>query len=139
MIHDRSNWRMKTRCAALALIATALPLGYLDGSAVRAQSIMRSPNIHIDSRIPTINPAITPRINPNIAGTVVTRVDRISPNLRTRRPCSYAYRDSGGECRDQPVSTSDSGGSSGASGKGKNNGPRRNVAQAALNQRTIAN
>jgi hypothetical protein len=85
MIHDRSNWRMKTRCAALALIATALPLAYLDGSAVRAQSIMRSPNIHIDSRIPTINPAITPRINPNIAGTVVTRVDRISPNLRTRR------------------------------------------------------
>jgi subtilisin family serine protease len=139
MIHDRSNWRMKTRCAALALIATALPLSYLDGSAVRAQSIMRSPNIHIDSRIPSINPAITPRINPNIAGTVVTRVDRISPNLRTRRPCSYAYRDSGGECRDQPVSTSDGGANGGASGKAKNNGPRRNVAQTVPNQRSIAN
>jgi subtilisin family serine protease len=128
---------MKMRRAALAFIATALPLSYLDGSAVRAQSIMRSPSIHIDSRIPTINPAMTPRINPNIAGTAVTRVDRTTPNLRTRRACSYAYRDSDGQCRDQPVSTSDGGASGGA--KGKNNGPRRNVAQTALNQRTIAN
>jgi subtilisin family serine protease len=138
MVHDRSNWRMKTRRATLALIAVALPFSYLDGSAVRAQNIMRSPNIHIDSRIPTINPALTPRINPNIAGTV-TGAGGTTPNLRTRRACSYAYRDSNGECRDQPVSTSDGGSSSGASGKAKNNGPRRNVAQTALNQRTIAN
>jgi hypothetical protein len=139
MVHDRSNWRMKLRRAALALIATALPLAYLDGSAVRAQSIMRSPSIHIDSRIPTINPVITPRINPNIAGSAVTGAGGTIPNLRTSRPCGYAYRDSGGECRDQPVSTSDGGASGGASDKGKSNGPRRNVAQTALNQRTIAN
>src|ERR1700737_296965 len=139
MIHDRSNWRMKMRRAALALIATALPLSFLDGSAVRAQSIMRSPSIHIDSRIPTINPAITPRINPDIAGTAVTAAGRTIPNLRTRPACSYAYRDSDGECRDQPVSTSGGGGGSGGAGKGKNNGPRRNVAQTALNQRGIAN
>ena len=139
MVHNRSNWRMKTRRAALALIAVALPFSYLDGSAVRAQNIMRSPNIHIDSRIPTINPVITPRINPNIAGTAVTGAGGTTPNLRTRRACSYAYRDSDGQCRDQPVSMSDGGASGGASGKGKNNGPRRNVAQTALNQRTIAN
>jgi subtilisin family serine protease len=138
MVHDRSNWRMKLRPAALALIATALPLACLDGSAVRAQSIMRSPSIHIDTRIPTINPAITPRINPNIAGTAVTAVGRTTSNLRTRPACSYAYRGSDGECQGQSVSTSDGGGSA-ASGKARNNGPRRNVAQIAPNQRTIAN
>jgi subtilisin family serine protease len=138
MVHDHSNWRMTMRRAALALIATALSLAFLDGSPVRAQSIMRSPSIHIDARIPTINPAITPRINPNVAGTAVMRVDRMTPNLRTRPACGYAYRASDGECRDQPISTSD-GGRGGASRKGKNNGPRRNVEQTALNQRTIAN
>jgi subtilisin family serine protease len=130
---------MKMRRAALALIATALPLGCLDGSAVRAQSIMRSPSIHIDSRIPTINPAMTPRINPNIAGTAVTRIDRIPPDLRTRPACGYAYRDGGGECGDQPVSASDGGAGGSASGKGKNKGPRRNAAQTAVNQGMSAN
>jgi len=138
MVHDRANWRMKAQRAALALITAALPFAYLDGPAVHAQSIMRSPNLNIGSRIPSINPTMAPRIDPNIAGRAVTAIGRTSPNLRTYPACSYAYRDSDGECRDQPVTPADGGGTGGASGKNKNNGPRRNVAQTALNLPTVA-
>src|SRR5437660_8704683 len=136
MVHDRVNWRVKTRRAALALTVAALPFAYLGGSAVQAQSLMRSPNLNIQSRIPTINPTVVPRIDPNIAG-------RTTPNLRTYPACSYAYRNSDGECSNKPVLSTDgggTGGSGGASGKNKdkNSGPRRIVAQTSLNQRTIA-
>jgi hypothetical protein len=125
---------------ALALTAAALPLAYLDGSAVLAQSIMRSPSINIGSRIPTINPTVTPRIDANIAGRAITGIGRTSPNLRTYSACSDAYRDGDGQCRDKPVtSTSSDGGGSGSPDKGKGNGPRRNLAQTALNSRSIAN
>src|SRR6266852_2317363 len=130
MVHDRANWRVKTRRAALALTVAALPFAYLGGSAVQAQNAMRSPNLNIQSRIPTINPTVVPRIDPNIAGRAVT------PNLRTYPACSYAYRNSDGECSNKPVSSADgggTGGSGGASGKNKdknkNSGPRRIVAQ----------
>jgi hypothetical protein len=145
MAHDRASWRMKIRRAAIVLISAALPFAYLDGSAVQAQSIMRSPSINIQSRIPTINPTMTPRIDPNIAGRAVTTISRTSPNLRTYPACSYANRDSAGECHDQPVSSSDRGSTGGASGKGKdngpknNNGPRRDTVQTALDLRAIAN
>jgi hypothetical protein len=138
MVHDRPSWRIKTRRVALALAVAAVPFAYFDGSAVHAQSIMRSPNLNIESRIPSINPTVTPRIDPNIAGRAVTGIGRTTPNLRTYPACSYAYRDSEGECRDQPVSSADGGGTGGASGKNKSNGPRRNTAQTALNLRTIA-
>ena len=94
MVHDRANWRVKTRRAALALTVAALPFAYVGGSAVQAQSIMRSPNLNIQSRIPTINPTVVPRIDPNIAGSTNSR----TPNLRTYPACSYAYRNSDGEC-----------------------------------------
>ena len=68
MVHDRANWRMKMRRAVLALTAAILPFACLQGSAVHAQSIMRSPNLNIGSRVPTINPNVGPRIDPNIAG-----------------------------------------------------------------------
>src|SRR4030081_3319210 len=136
MIHDRSSWRIKMRRAVLALISAALPFAYFDGSAGQGQSIMRSPNLNIQSHIPSIS--VTPRINPNIAGTAVTTIGRTSPNLRTYPGCSYAYRHSDGQCRDQPVSSSDGGGASGASGKGKSNGPRRNVVQTTPNLSTVA-
>ncbi len=142
MVHDRASWRTKTRRAALALTIAALPFAYLDGSPVQAQSIMRSPNLNIQSRIPTINPTVTPRIDPNIAGRAITGIARTTPNLRTYPACGYAYRTSDGECSNQPVSSADGGGSGGASGKNKdkdkNIGPRRVIAQTALNQRTIA-
>jgi hypothetical protein len=136
MLHDRANWRIRTRRAALALAVAALPFAYLDASAVHAQSIMRSPNLNIQPRIPTINPTVTPRIDANIAGRAVTGIGRTSPNLRTYPACSYAYRDSDGECRDHPVTSAD-GGASGK-GKSKSNGPRRDVVQSALVLRTVA-
>jgi hypothetical protein len=164
MVRDPANWLTKTRRAVLALSVAALAFGYLDGATVHAQSIMRSPNLNIGARIPSINPTVAPRINPDIAGRVASgaggrppRVNitsvtrsrigvtstlpyaRYSPNLYPA--CSYAYRDSDGECRDQPVTSADGGGAGagGASGKGKNNGPRRNTALTALNLRRIAN
>jgi hypothetical protein len=129
MVHDRVNWRSKTRRAALALTVAALPFVGLDGASVYAQSIMRSPNLNIGSRIPSINSTVMPRIDPNIA------------NLRTRPACSYAYRDSSGECSDKPVSSADGGGSGGSSGKNKNkknSGPLSKLPQTVLNSRTIA-
>ncbi len=143
MAHDRVNWRLKTRRAALGLAVAASPFAYQGGSAVQAQSIMRSPNLNIQSRIPTINPTV-PRIDPNIAGRAVTAIAR-TPNLRTYPACSYAYRNSDGECSNKPVLSTDgggTGGSGGASGKNKeknkSSGPRRIVAQTALNQGTVA-
>jgi hypothetical protein len=137
--------------AALALMAAAVALGYLGAPAVQAQSFMRSPSINIGSRIPSLNPTVGPRIAPNIAGRVVTSADRgprisaaaraasrigvrtlpyvrYSPNLYPA--CSYAYRDSDGECRDQLVISSDGGGNGGPPGK-KANGPRRDASQVA--------
>jgi hypothetical protein len=126
------------RRAALTLAVAALPFAGLDGSAVHAQSAMRSPSINIQSRIPTINPTVAPRINSNIAGTAVTGIGRTSPNLRTSPACSYAYRGSGGECRDQPVTSAD-GGSTGDASKNKSKGPRRIVTQtAAVNPNSAA-
>src|SRR5216683_1033820 len=92
MVHDRANWRSTTRRAALALTVAALPFVGLDGAAVHAQSIMRS------------------------------------PNLKTHPACSYAYRDSNGECSGKPVSSADGGGSGsgGSSGKNKNKNKNRN-------------
>src|ERR1700694_857637 len=139
MVHDCASWRMKTRRTALGFAVVALPFAYFDGSAAHAQSIMHLPSINIPSRIPIINPTVTPRIDPNIAGTAVTGIGRTTPNLRTSPACSYAYRGSDGECGDQPVSSANGGGTGGASAKSKNSGPRRNTAQtAALNLRTIA-
>ena len=126
MVHDGANWRMKARRAALPLIAVVLPLAALGASAVQAQSIMRTPNLNISSRIPSIN--TVPRIDTNIAG-------RTTPNFRTSPACSYAYRDSDGECRDRPVVSTGGGssGNGGSSNKGKNNGPGRNAVQSVLN------
>src|SRR6266567_3172192 len=130
MVHDRANWRSKARRAALALTLAALPCACLGGASVYAQSIMRSPNLNIGSRIPSINSTVMPRIDPNIA------------NLRARPACSYAYRDSNGECSDKPVSSADGGGSGGSSGKNKNrnknSGPLSKLPQTVLNSRTIA-
>jgi hypothetical protein len=158
MVHDLANWRMTARRAATALISAALPFACLDGSAIHAQSIMRSPSINIESRIPTINPTVAPRVNPNIAGRAVTGVGRTMPRISATAvrsasqigvrslpyaryspnlypACAYAYRDSDGVCLDQPVTSAGGGGPS--SGKKASNTPRRNGSQAAaLNSRT---
>jgi hypothetical protein len=153
MVHELANWRMTARRAAMALLSVALPFACLDGSAAHAQSIMRSPSINIGSRIPTINPTVAPRVDPNIAGRAVTGVGRTTSRISTTTvrsvsrigvrslpyaryspnlypACAYAYRDSGGACLDQPVTSAD-GGSGGPSGKKTANNPRRNGSQAA--------
>src|SRR5437764_10941384 len=77
MVHFSVNWRTKTRRVASAFSAVALPLTVLAGSAANAQSIMRTPSLHIDSRITTINPTVAPRINP-VVGT------RVNPTIASR-------------------------------------------------------
>jgi hypothetical protein len=146
------------RLAALAATAACLTLAYLDGPAVRAQSIMRTPNLNVGPHIsstdigpritphiapaitPHIDPVVTPHIDPSIAGRAVTGLGRTTPNLRTYQACSYANRDSDGGCTGQPITSANGSGNGGGSGKGKNNGPRRDQLQvAALGARAIAN
>jgi Subtilase family len=129
MIHDATHWRIRTRRGAFALIAAILPLASLASSAVHAQSIMRSPNLNIQSRIPSINP--------NLAGRAVTGVGGLMPRIRPA--CSSAYRSGRGECSDQPIGSADSGGSGRASGKNSSKDPALSAARTALNPRAIAN
>jgi hypothetical protein len=82
-----------------------------------------------------VTPAI-PAITPRVAVVVPTLpYVRYSPNLYPA--CSYAYRESSGECRDKPISYVDPGGDGGSGGpparSQNSNGPRRNVARAAAN------
>src|SRR3954465_4242517 len=84
MVPHRADWRIKLRPTALVLTAAALSLACLDGIAVHAQSLMRSPSINVGSRLPTVNPTVTPRINPNIAGrgtNAIRGVDRTTPRI----------------------------------------------------------
>ncbi|QDW37688.1 S8 family serine peptidase [Bradyrhizobium sp. KBS0727] len=78
MVHDGVNWRKMTRRAALLLAAAVLPFALPGNSAVHAQSIMRTPSLHIDSRIPSINPTVAPRINPTIAGRTGVGVNAVA-------------------------------------------------------------
>jgi hypothetical protein len=141
MVHYR--WRIKLRHTAAVLMAAILPLAYVGGPAVQAQSAMRSPTINIPSRTPSIStpnistPSITPtvvapRIDPNIAGRVDIGSGR---TIHIRSACTAAERDSG-ECSGQAANST--GGGSHGSGK-KGNTSRGNTLQTALNQRTIAN
>jgi subtilisin family serine protease len=79
------NWRIKTRRAALALTAVALPFGCPGGASVHAQSIMRTPSLHIESRVSTIrvNPTVGTRVNPNIAGRANIAVGRPNVSVST--------------------------------------------------------
>jgi Subtilase family len=150
MVHDRSNWLINMRRTALAMTAAALSLAYLDVPAVHAQSVMRAPNLNVQSRIPTINPTVTTRIDPNIAGRDVTTTmrttprigvtstlpnARFSPNLSTT--CSNAHRDSSGECQEKPVSSSDGGGTGKSARNGKNGGASGKASLTALNPAAI--
>jgi subtilisin family serine protease len=149
MAHDCADWRMKARRAVLVSAAAALSFGCFDGAAVQAQSIMRSPNLNIESRIPSISPTVAPRIAPNIAGRAVTVVGRTPPRLNARMtlrpvlpylhysPYLYPACDFNGECADQPLMAADGGGNA-ASANSRNNSPRRNAAPTALNPRSIA-
>jgi hypothetical protein len=166
MTRDPVNRRIKTAVTVTAVLL--LPLACLEGSVVHAQSIMRSPSLHIESRVSTINPVIAPRVNPNIAGRAavsVGAVGRTTPRVGVATSamhavpriavgstlpyaryshnlypaCEYAYRGAGGECFDRPVVATDGGGTGGSSAKNGNSGPRGNTPQTAVNLRTVAN
>jgi subtilisin family serine protease len=169
MVNDRAKWRMKARDAALALtVAVAAMVACFDGSAVHAQSIMRTPSLNIGPRITRINPNVGARVNPNIAGRVVTNVGGSTPNISTtnvgarisamrpvprigvRATLPYLHtspnlyplcNDVGGDaaCGYPPDAFADGGGGGSAPPRGRVRGPRRDVAQAALNQRTVTN
>src|SRR5438132_1596022 len=158
MIAEGIKRRMKAGCAAIALMAAAAPLVWLDMPQASAQAIMR-PNLNIQPRIPTVNPTIAPRIDPNIAArtNTVTSVDHGPPHLGpgiTMRPigrinpnstmpyarfspnlhpaCDAAYRDGDGECQGTPVASGDGGNGKSAKAKGKGKGPNSPVATISL-------
>jgi subtilisin family serine protease len=148
MVHDLANWLIGMRRTALTLTAAALSFAYPDVPAAHAQSVMRSPNLNIQSRMPAINPTVTTRINPTIAGGpvgIARTPPRIGPTLPNARfspnlspACSYAHRDSSGECQDKPVSSSDGGGAGKSATNGKKGGAGRNV-PPAFNPTAIPN
>ncbi len=152
MVHDRANLLMRTRRGALALIATGLSVGCLAVPAVQAQGAMRSPNLNIQSRMPAINPVVTPRVVPNIAGRTTPNISsrigvtstlpnaRFSPNA-TAGGCTYPYRGSDGECRQKPVVSSEGSGAGGKSIGNKNKAGKSggNVPQTALKLPAVVN
>jgi hypothetical protein len=165
MVHDRVKWRIKAPGAALALmVAVAAMVTCSGGPVAHAQSIMRSPSFNIGPRISRINPNIGARVNPNIAGRAVTNVGRSTgistgigtrvstirsvPSIGVRSTLPYLHtspnlyplcNDIGGDaaCGYPPDSFADGGGP--APPKGRVSRPRRDVAQTALDQRTVAN
>lgn len=83
MRHDRGASGPIMKCTAAVLsLAVAWPFGL---SLASAQSMMRSPSLNIGSRVPTITPSTTPRINPNVAAGV-GRIAGRGPSIASRGP-----------------------------------------------------
>jgi len=118
MMHPGLTARLKI-LPATSRVLVALVLLVSGGAPALAQSIMRSPNLNISSRIP--------RIDPNFAGRAVTGLDR--DNIRVGSPCTAADRDNG-KCSNQVTTTN--------ARKGKGAGNRDTALEASLGSRTIA-
>jgi subtilisin family serine protease len=159
MASDIRTWRAKL---AIALPAAALTTVCISASPADAQSIMRTPNLRVESRVPTVSSNLGPRVNSSIGATAVARTPsprvsltprmhavprigvqstlpnaRYSPNLSPA--CDYAYRGSDGECSDSPVVSGDGGGKKGRSAKKGNGGARDSATQIAVNQQAAPN
>ena len=164
MAYHRFKWRIRAFGAALALTAGVAAM--LAGATVHAQSIMRSPNLNIGPRISRINPNIAGRANPTAVGrAAATNIGRTGPTISTsnvgprissirsvphigvRSTLPYLHTspnlyplcdDLGGDaaCGYQQSTIGDGGGN--AAVKNNVRGPRRAVAQAALDRRTVA-
>jgi subtilisin family serine protease len=133
MVRVNAIWRVKSRPAMLALLAALPLLICCESPAAQAQSIMRSPNLNISSRIPSFDRNIS-RIDPNIAGRAVPGV--MGDGMRIRPDCSAAYRDSNGNCSDRPVTSyADRSGRKNRDKSGRGNASL----EASLNSRAIAN
>jgi subtilisin family serine protease len=167
MVHDRKRWRLRTLRTVGALSAALLPLIALGAPVVHAQSLMRTPNLNVGARVPTINPTVAPRINPGVAARPNVSVDRVARTPPTRlgimsstmrvRPgagvmstlpyarfspnlypaCQTALRGPDGECFDRPVMSA--GGDAGNTAKKGKGGSGKNNAQAAVNLRAVKN
>ena len=86
MVHDGLNWRMKQRRRGLILSAVLLPLLAFAASAVHAQSIMRTPNLNVGSRVP-IHPNTQHPARPNVG---INTVARTTPQIGVRSTLSAA-------------------------------------------------
>lgn len=160
------NWCGMTRRVALFVAAAMAPLA-LSAPAVHAQNMMRTPSLHLDTRLPTINPTVAPRVNPNLGvrnsvgvnsldigrrpptnGISTARITRpvgigsSTPYLRyspTLYPaCEYANRGPDGECFDRPFKLTGNGGKGGSGGK-KGGGSASNPATALIDRLTVPN
>ena len=158
MVHDGPNWLTRTRRTALILSATLFPLIALVASEGRAQSVMRTPNLNVGSRVPTINPT-TPRITPNIAARPdVGVISRTRTDLGGRSTlsvarfptnavsaCRSAARDANGECLAQSTDNGKSNSAKGSGGSAKNlarkgkGGSDKGGSPATVNLRTVPN
>jgi subtilisin family serine protease len=116
-------WRLMTRLAALCLLV----LAGCGASAAFAQ-MMRSPNLNISSRMPSLDRGPAMRIDPNLAGRGVTGLDN---NIRIQSPCTAADRDSG-NCEGQVATSS-------RARKNKTPPARSNTTDVSLNARAIVN
>jgi Subtilase family len=108
-------------------------------SHVNTVTVTSPANVPVNTNVgPPVTPVQNPipRLTPGLAVIPQLPYVRYSPNLYPA--CSSAYRDSDGECLDQPILTSGGGGGGPARGS-KNGAPRANVVQTTLNSRTIAN
>src|SRR6201995_838395 len=146
MMQGAASWLSRSCRAALALTAlTAV------SPAAQAQNFVRSPNLNIGPRVPTINPNVA-RVAPNIARvpTPVIAPRVVNPNMpylhyspNLYPSCGAAFRDSGGECSGAAGGATAGAGGGGSSGKGKgkgNNGSGgNNNLQNALNLRSYNN
>ena len=97
---------------------------------------MRSPNLNIESRVPSIG--VAPRIDGDVAGRAINGIGRM-PVIRSGPRLGSSACDDGG-CGDQPVVTG-GGGNGGTSASKRGNGPRRGRSQttAASDLHVIAN
>ena len=128
MMRVDAIWRLMMLPATLCLLAAALLLlaGW-GASAAFAQSIMRSPNLNISSRVPNLDRGPTVRIDPNFAGRAVTGMGN---NLRIEPSCTAADRDSG-NCSGQVASSQ--------TRKNKTATVRNNALDASIASRAIPN
>ncbi len=152
MVHDGPGWLKTTRRRAMILSALLLPLMALAASEGRAQSVMRTPNLNVGSRVPMVNP-VAPR-SPTIEARPSVGVDAIArtrTDIGTRStlsvarfpsnsasPCGNAGGGADGEC---PAASNGSGKGGSAKNvvrKGKG-GSDKGSSQVAANLRTVPN
>src|SRR5689334_9961009 len=143
MVDHNRRRRSRAFRTARALLAISLVCGA--AAAAHAQGMMRSPNINIGARLPTIAPSAVPR-PPSISAHSAIRTPSIQPVLPSARyspnlspTCPAAQRAADGECLNDAISSDDGGaGGNGRKGKKGAGGGRNTAVQAAINASTIA-